>query len=94
MATWTDTTHGEKYKVLDNGLITVHAYSITRLVFEKKDNGTPVCLIQLRNPHGKNEWNGAWNDYFGANDWHENPELRKRVNVLCKDSGLDPRLRV
>lgn len=44
-----------------NGLIMGHAYSIldTDVIIR---NGREVRLIQLRNPWGKDEWNGDWSD--------------------------------
>lgn len=44
-----------------NGLIMGHAYSIldTDVLYR---NGREIRLIQLRNPWGKDEWNGDWSD--------------------------------
>lgn len=44
-----------------NGLYQMHAYSVLRIELGLGANGD-VDLVQLRNPHGVGEWNGAWSD--------------------------------
>lgn len=70
-----------------NGLYTRHVYSILALLDEELDAGGRVKLIQLRNPWGKNEWTGDWNDCRGAQKWAENPTLWQKVNPVCKNDG-------
>ena len=66
-----------------NGLIMGHAYSIldTDKVYR---NGHEIRLIQLRNPWGKDEWNGDWSDTSSL--WTR--EERERLEVYhheCND---------
>ena len=49
---------GGSEEPLGNGLHSGHAYSINQV---KKTSGGDV-LVQLRNPWGGHEWQGAWND--------------------------------
>ena len=44
------------------GLIEGHAYSVVKVVKVVKENGKAVKLVQLRNPWGKGEFEGAWSD--------------------------------
>lgn len=52
--------HSES-KVLPNGLVQRHAYTITG-VREVISQGKVVRLVRLWNPWGKVEWNGDWSD--------------------------------
>jgi hypothetical protein len=66
-----------------NGLIMGHAYSIldTDSVYR---GGKEIKLIQLRNPWGKDEWNGDWADT--SKMWK--PDERKKLEVKeheCND---------
>lgn len=66
-----------------NGLIMGHAYSILDTDIVNR-NGREVRLIQLRNPWGKDEWNGDWSDTSSL--WTE--EERRRLIVKqheCND---------
>ena len=40
-------------------MISGHSYSVIKVV---KVKSSKTYLIQLRNPHGQNEWNGDWSD--------------------------------
>ncbi|XP_037602486.1 calpain-1 catalytic subunit-like isoform X2 [Sebastes umbrosus] len=48
-------------KLLPNGLVQAHAYTITG-VKQMMSRGRPVNLVRLWNPWGKGEWNGDWSD--------------------------------
>lgn len=45
--------------------------------------GEKVQLVNLRNPWGKTEWQGAWND----NDSRWTPALKKECNWVGADDG-------
>ena len=47
--------------------------------------GEGVDLLQLRNPHAKGEWRGAWSDGDGA--WAAHPAIRAELQVSGKDDG-------
>jgi S-formylglutathione hydrolase FrmB len=49
-----------------------HAYSIVGVV-KLTGTGKNTRLVQVRNPWGKGEWNGAWSD----NDSRWTPELKE-----------------
>lgn len=50
-------------KILTNGLITGHAYSVTLCKPIKLMNGGVEILVRVRNPWGNRvEWKGDWND--------------------------------
>ncbi|XP_043088235.1 calpain-1 catalytic subunit isoform X3 [Puntigrus tetrazona] len=47
--------------VLPNGLVEMHAYTVTGVV-EVVCKGHPVKLVRIFNPWGHGEWNGDWSD--------------------------------
>ena len=49
---------GKAEKVTDSNIVIGHAYSILSVTLLN----TGDRLIQMRNPWGKTEWNGAWSD--------------------------------
>ena len=73
--------------MMSNGLMYDHAYGILDVqeVVTKKPWGGEerVCLIRLRNPWGKGEWNGRWGD--GGKEWTE--ELIERFEVSFGNDG-------
>jgi len=63
-ATFNHCTEQEENEKHDKGIVTDHGYSILgqKNVINKK-GGQPASesyLIQVRNPHSRNEWNGDW----------------------------------
>lgn len=56
-----------------NGLISGHAYSVTRVAIAKvtlpgRDTSAEIPLVRVRNPWGNEaEWKGAWSD--GSREW-------------------------
>ncbi|XP_025117093.2 calpain-14 isoform X1 [Bubalus bubalis] len=54
-------THYGKERVLENGLVDGHAYTLTGLRKVTTRHG-PEYLVRLRNPWGKIEWKGDWSD--------------------------------
>ncbi|XP_068903795.1 calpain-A-like isoform X2 [Tenebrio molitor] len=67
-----------------DGLITMHAYSVTDMETIKLGQ-SEIRLIRLRNPWGGNaEWNGAWSD--NSENWDLVPkEVSKRLRVKRYD---------
>ncbi|ESO12858.1 hypothetical protein HELRODRAFT_159445 [Helobdella robusta] len=58
-----DRSQWTKEEDLMNGLVRGHAYSITFMYSMDSDKSDRVLrLMQLKNPWGKKEWNGAWSD--------------------------------
>ncbi|KAH0622642.1 hypothetical protein JD844_025124 [Phrynosoma platyrhinos] len=51
-------------KVLENGLVASHAYTVTGIRKVTCKHG-PENLVRLRNPWGKMEWKGDWSDNSG-----------------------------
>ncbi|CAJ1329468.1 unnamed protein product, partial [Effrenium voratum] len=80
-------------QALANGLYTFHVYSLLKVLSETCDDGTPVRLVQLRNPWGHKEWTGEWADQPGKDGsegmkkWEENPELKQRLNPGNRNDG-------
>lgn len=72
---------------LPSGLYSGHAYSIINLV-RLKFKGVLTRLIQLRNPWGKKEWNGAWSD--NSMEWSHIPnEIKDKLNMVnCEDGDF------
>lgn len=64
--------------IIDNGLVTNHAYLIMKV--RREDNKNFICL---RNPWGDHEWLGDWSDTSPL--W--TPELKKALGVHSKDDG-------
>jgi len=62
------------------GIIPSHAYSIIDILYFYDDENLPVRLIKLRNPHGKNEWEGEWSDK--SNKWSS-----ERIKIEGKYHG-------
>eukprot|EP00727_Mastigamoeba_balamuthi_P002136 m51a1_g1192 putative calpain family cysteine protease (507) ;mRNA; f:426295-429631 len=61
------------------GLVEGHAYSVLRA--HRTSNGT--CILQVRNPWGKVEWNGAYSD----KDPNWTPELKQELEWSNSDDG-------
>ena len=66
---------------MDNGLITGHAYTVTKVL---DLNGKK--LIRIRNPWGQGEWTGAWSD--NSEKWNSltGAEMAK-VNLKEAEDG-------
>lgn len=71
-------------KVKSVGLVDAHAYSLIGAKLITLDNGKTERLIQIRNPWGKKEWQGAWGDK--SKKWTES--TMRQVNLQDKDDGL------
>jgi len=67
------TTGGSGDNLGNNGLISGHAYCLLGAHDVILDDGSSVRLIKIRNPWGKGEWKGAWNDEDKI--WDDNPTL-------------------
>ncbi|KAL8185564.1 UNVERIFIED_CONTAM: Calpain-14 [Gekko kuhli] len=59
-------THLGKTRVLENGLVAGHAYTMTGIRKVTCKHG-PEYLVRLKNPWGKVEWKGDWSD--GSGKW-------------------------
>eukprot|EP00930_Biecheleria_cincta_P045548 TRINITY_DN31390_c0_g1_i2.p1 TRINITY_DN31390_c0_g1~~TRINITY_DN31390_c0_g1_i2.p1 ORF type:complete len:599 (-),score=88.24 TRINITY_DN31390_c0_g1_i2:93-1889(-) len=57
----------------DDGLVAGHSYSVMSTC---ECNG--FCLIKLRNPWGKSQWNGAWCD--DDDMWQEHEEVAEKLD--------------
>ncbi|XP_078239967.1 calpain-14 [Pogona vitticeps] len=57
-------THAAPVRVLPNGLVAGHAYTVTGIRKVTCKHG-PENLVRLRNPWGKVEWKGDWSDSSG-----------------------------
>ena len=76
-------SHGQGENKNDAGVISGHAYSLIQIV-EFKHQGKDVRLLQLRNPWGSGEWQGAWSDKSPL--W--TPALKKQCGFVDGDDGM------
>nr|XP_046266463.1 calpain-1 catalytic subunit-like isoform X2 [Scatophagus argus]XP_046266464.1 calpain-1 catalytic subunit-like isoform X2 [Scatophagus argus] len=64
--------------VADSGLVDAHAYSVTA-VTEVNYYGSPVKLVRIMNPWGRQEWSGKWSD--NSSMWQRvSPEDREKCS--------------
>ncbi|MCQ2819830.1 MAG: calpain family cysteine protease [archaeon] len=68
------------------GLVEGHAYSFTGVYEVPKDDGTPLRLVQLRNPWGNFEYTGNFSS--DSPSWNIIPGLKKKVGFNDKDDGV------
>uniref|UniRef100_A0A8C4LSN3 Calpain 14 n=1 Tax=Equus asinus TaxID=9793 RepID=A0A8C4LSN3_EQUAS len=76
-------THSGKERVLENGLVGGHAYTLTGIRKVTWKHG-PEYLVKLRNPWGKVEWKGDWSD--SSSTW-ELLSPKEKILLLRKDDG-------
>lgn len=66
------------------GIVSGHAYTILDVREVVDSRGRPQRIIQIRNPWGKFEWNGAFSD--NSDLW--TPELKSELGVDKSDDGI------
>ena len=66
-----------------NGLLTNHCYSVVS-AHEIQSAGRKIRLLKLRNPWGKEEWNGEWSESYSG--W--TPALRAQVAYSEGNNGI------
>lgn len=67
------------------GLVAGHAYSVLDAKWFTGRDGAPLRLVQLRNPWGQSEWNGAWAD--GAAEWAAQLKIKRLIRPTFGDDG-------
>mmetsp|Transcript_34639 Transcript_34639/g.91144 ORF Transcript_34639/g.91144 Transcript_34639/m.91144 type:complete len:224 (+) Transcript_34639:233-904(+) len=67
-----------------DGLVAGHAYSVLDARSFSSSGESRINLVQLRNPWGAHEWNGAWSD--GSKEWDAHPKIK---NTLRPAKGND-----
>nr|XP_028687635.1 calpain-14 isoform X2 [Macaca mulatta] len=72
-------THSGKEKILENGLVEGHAYTVTG-IRKVTCKHRPEYLVKLRNPWGQVEWKGDWSDRMTLQDFKTHFVLL----VICK----------
>ena len=65
--------------VQGKGLFGGHAYSLVKLELVKTSDGRMVQLLNIRNPHGKDEFNGDWSDDSAKWDLVDRKLLTKKL---------------
>uniref|UniRef100_A0A7M4ELS5 Calpain 14 n=1 Tax=Crocodylus porosus TaxID=8502 RepID=A0A7M4ELS5_CROPO len=70
-------------KLLENGLVAGHAYTVTGIRKVTCSHG-PENLVRLRNPWGKIEWKGDWSDSSGKWDL-----LSPKEKILLRKNNED-----
>lgn len=73
----------------EHGLISGHAYSIldVKKVTTRMHTGETFKLVQVRNPWGSGEWNGAWSDKSDL--WNQHPTVMKACRHSMKGDTDD-----
>ena len=85
LGTSIDANPGEVEMELDTGLFKGHAYSITDVKKCPTENGE-VQLVRIRNPWGKDEWNGPWSD--GSKEWKTvSKRDKEKLNLITEENG-------
>ena len=64
-----------------NGIVQGHAYT---LIGAHEVEGHKI--VQLRNPWGSFEWNGAWSDE--SDEWADNPKVKEALEPTVADDGI------
>lgn len=72
------------------GLIDGHAYSVLSMKTASPDvmdglAGRFFRLVQIRNPHGQGEWQGAWSDRSA--NWQKYPRVARELNEGALEDG-------
>ncbi|XP_076838129.1 calpain-9 [Brachyhypopomus gauderio] len=79
-------SQGPLEKKNELGIMFRHAYSVTGLETVKTTFG-PVELVRVRNPWGKEEWQGPWSDTNGP-EWRTvSREEQRRLERVAVDDG-------
>jgi len=84
MGAWTfrkvdATGHGASGEAIGgDGIVSGHAYSLIVVTTFTAD-GHRFDLVQLRNPWGRHEWNGAFSDHWKG--WRQFPELKEKLQI-------------
>ena len=70
-----------------DGLVAGHAYSVldARSFKDKDSPGGRLNLVQLRNPLGGHEWNGAWSDDHPF--WDAKPSVKRMIRPTKAEDG-------
>nr|XP_004451131.1 calpain-13 isoform X1 [Dasypus novemcinctus]XP_012377868.1 calpain-13 isoform X1 [Dasypus novemcinctus] len=71
-------------QVLENGLVSCHAYTVTGAEQIRYRRGLEN-IIRLWNPWGKREWRGRWSD--GSPEWQETHDPRRSQLYENKEDG-------
>ncbi|ERE68646.1 calpain-13-like protein [Cricetulus griseus] len=74
----------EESEVMENGLVSQHAYTVTGAEQIQYQRGWEE-IIRLWNPWGNTEWKGRWRD--GSQEWEETHDPRKSQLYENKDDG-------
>jgi len=80
------TSNTTKSFIGDTGIVGMHAYSLLS-AHEVTHKGSSLKLMKLRNPWGRQEWNGAWSDK--SQEWKDaTDDLKKELNFRDADDGI------
>ncbi|KAL6069295.1 hypothetical protein STEG23_005521, partial [Scotinomys teguina] len=74
----------DESEVMENGLVSQHAYTVTGAEQIQYQRGWEE-IIRLWNPWGNTEWKGRWRD--GSQEWEESHDPRKSQLYENKDDG-------
>ena len=83
---------GAAAKVKAKGILGGHAYTILKLVEVEEED---MKMVQIRNPHGGNEWTGKFNDADDDN-WNDHPATMEACGHTvgeCEDGQFWMRLK-